>query len=386
MSNLTEAIVIDNGSYSCKAGFSEDDMPRVEIPTVLGKPSSLGEEENDDKDDEDLNQLDIFVGEEAISKGGILDLKYPIKRGKIEDFDTMKKLWNHIFYNELLAEAKSHPVIVSESPFAPYEDKLKMAEVLFEELNVENLYMTNTSTLALYANGRTTGIVVDVGYEMTSCVPIYEGFVLNHAVTKIEMGGYHLTQFMANLINENLEEDKRFINTNQISMINELKEKVCVVAEDYDSEYKRLQDNKVVEKYIFPENNKEILYSSEKFRCPEMLFQPNFFGTDSSGIHELCFKSINKCNADIVRDLFLNTVLCGGSTLFLKIQPRFQKELQSLAPTGKHVYVIAPPERKFSAWLGGSILASLNHFKQAMFVSKKDYNDMGADVVYNKFF
>lgn len=384
MSNTQESIIIDNGSYSCKAGFSQDDMPRVEIPTVLGKPSSLGKDI--DYNDEELNQLDIFVGEEAISKGGILDLKYPIKKGRIEDFDTMKKIWNHIFYNELLAEAKSHPVIVSESPYAPYEDKLKMAQVLFEELNVENLYMTNTSTLALYANGRTTGIVVDIGYEMTSCVPIYEGFVLNHAVTKIEMGGFHLTQFMASLINEHLEDDKKFINTNQISMINELKEKVCIVAEDFDSEYKRLQDNKVIEKYVFPENNKEIQYSSEKFKCPEMLFQPNFFGKDASGIHELCYKSINKCNSDIVRDLYLNTILAGGSSLFMKIQPRFNKELQSLAPTGKKAYTIAPPERKYSAWLGGSILALLDNFKQVMFVSKKEYNDMGAEVIYNKFF
>jgi len=386
MTNLAEAIVIDNGSYSCKAGFSEDDMPRVEIPTVLGKPSSKGEEENEDKDDDELNQLDIFVGDEAISKGGILDLKYPIIKGRIEDFDTMKKLWNHIFYNELLAEAKSHPVIVSESPFAPYEDKLKMAEALFEYLNVENLYMTNTSTLALYANGRTTGIVVDIGYEMTSCVPIYEGFVLNHAVTKIEMGGYHLTQFMADLVNEHFEEGKKYINKNQISMINELKEKVCVVAEDYDSEYKRIIDNGTVEKYVFPENGQEISYSSEKFRCPEMLFQPNFSGKDASGIHELCFKSINKCNPDIVRDLFLNTILCGGSSLFMKIQPRFNKELQSLAPTGKKAHVLAPPERKYSAWLGGSILASLDNFKKTMFVTKKEYNDFGAEVVYNKFY
>lgn len=392
MAGSGESIVIDNGSYSCKAGFSEDDMPRVEIRTVLGKPTSLSEGAEKDKmdkdDDEEMNQLDIFVGDEALSKGGILNLKYPIEKGRIEDFDTMKKLWNHIFYNELLAEAKSHPVIVSESPFAPYEDKIKMATVLFEELNVENLYMTNTSTLALYANGRTTGIVVDVGYEMTSCVPIYEGFVLNHAVTKIEMGGRHLTNYLFKLVNENIEDGKKFSDKdyNQISMINELKEKICVVAEDYDSEYKRLQDNKTIDKYTFVENNKEISYSSEKFRCPEMLFQPNFYGTDSSGIHELCFKAINKCNADIIRDLFLNTVLCGGSTLFMKIQNRFNKELQSLAPTGKHVNVIAPPERKYSAWLGGSILASLNYFKSAMFVTRKDFNDMGSEVVYNKFF
>lgn len=382
---MSESIIIDNGSNTCKAGFSEDDMPRVEIPTVIGKQSSLGEENIEHEDE--LNQLDIFVGEEAISKGGILELKYPIQKGIIEEFDTMKKLWNHIFYNELLAETKSHPVIVSESPFAPYSAKIEMAKILFEELNVEHLYITNTSTLALYANGRTTGIVVDVGYEMTSCVPIFEGFVLNHAVSKIELGGFHLTKYLRSLVNSNLPENQHYINPNQVSMINELKEKICVVAEDYDSEYKRLQDNKKIEKYKFPEGTgREIEYSVEKFQCPELLFQPNLFGQDSSGIHELCFKSINKCDADIIRDLFLNTILCGGSTLFMKIQNRFHKELQSLAPTGKNVNIIAPPERKYSAWLGGSILASLDNFRKTMFVSKKDYSDLGPEVIYNKFF
>lgn len=381
---MTESIIIDNGSNTCKAGFSSDDMPRVEIPTVIGKPISLGEE---DVKDEEENQLDIFVGEEAISKGGILDLLYPINNSIIENFDTMKKVWNHIFYNELLAETKSYPVIVSESPFAPYSSKLEMARVLFEELNVERLYITNTSTLALYANGRTTGIVVDVGHKMTSCVPIYEGFVLNHAVNKIELGGYHLTNYLSTLINSNLPEDQHFVNQNQISMINELKEKICVVAEDYDSEFKRLQDTKKVDSYIFPEGGgKEIKYSAEKFQCPELLFQPNLFGKDSSGIHELCFKAINRCDADIIKDLFFNTVLCGGSTLFMKIQSRFKKELQSLAPTGKTVNIIAPPERKYSAWLGGSIIACLENFGKTMFVSRKEYNDNGADVIYKKFF
>ena len=386
---MTDSIIIDNGSCTCKAGFSDDDMPRVEIPTVLGTPSRLDDDKDDKKDDEEeVNQLDVFVGEEAISKGGILTLINPISKGIIEKPDTMKKIWNHIFYNELLAETKSHPVIVSESPFAPYQDKVEMARILFEDLNVEHLYITNTSTLALYANGRTTGIVVDVGYERTTCVPIYEGFVLNHAILKIELGGKNLTEYLCELINNNLIEDQKYKNPNQKSMINEVKEKICVVAEDYDSEYKKLQDNKnLMEVYKFPEGSgKEIYYSSEKFQCPELLFQPNLHGQDSHGIHEVCYKSINKCEADITRDLYLNTILCGGSTLFMKIKNRFHKELQSLAPTGKNVNVIAPPERKYSAWLGGSILASLDNFRQTMFVSKKDYLDMGAEVIYNKFF
>jgi actin len=389
---MTESIIIDNGSNTCKAGFSEDDMPRVEIPTVLGIPISLGGEDeekgNKEQEDEEINQLDIFVGEEAISKGGILDLKNPIKNGIIEKYDIMKKIWNHIFYNELLADTKSYPVIVSESPHSPYHAKIEMAKVLFEELNVEQLYITNTSTLALYANGRTTGIVVDVGYSMTSCVPIFEGFVLAHAKNQIELGGKKLTDFLSKLVNDRIQDKSSwYVNDNEKAMINEVKEKICIVAEDYDSEFKKIQDIKKTETYVFPEGSgRKIEYSVEKFQCPELLFQPNLNLEDSSGIHELCYKSISKCDLDIVRDLYLNTILCGGSTLFMKIQNRFHKELQSLAPTGKNVNIIAPPERKYSAWLGGSILASLENFRKTMFVSKKDYTDSGAEVIYNKFF
>lgn len=377
---MIESIIIDNGTNTCKAGFSEDDMPRVEIPTVLGFPSSQGGGSTDD-------QIDIFVGEEALSKGGILELHRPIVKGEIINFNIMEDIWKHIFYNELLSETKSNPVIVSEAPFAPYKNKAKMAEILFEKLHVENLYITNTSTLALYANGKTSGIVVDLGYQTSSCVPIYEGFVLNHAVGKIEMGGENLTDYFTTLINSNKENTTKYINPAEKSMINDLKEKICEVAEDYDSQMKKCMDLKSVEYYDLPDKSK-VYIGGEKFQCPEMLFQPvmNSSLNQNTGIHEQTYKSIKKCDEDIHKDLYYNVVLCGGSSLFLKIKKRFVKELQSLAPTGKVVNVIAPPERKYSAWLGGAILASLDNFRMQMFVSKKDYSEAGENYIYDKFF
>lgn len=371
-----ESIIIDNGSNTCKAGFSDDDMPRVEIPTVYGSPSQEGGGATD--------QLDTFVGEEAISKGGILDIKNPIIKGEFLDWEGMEKIWKHIFYNELMAETKSHPVIMSEAAFSKHENKREMAEVLFEKLNIDSLYITNSSTLALYANGRTTGIVIDVGFETTSCVPIYEGFVLNHAIIKMDIGGNDLTKYLCNLITES-DNSKSFNNAAQRNMINELKEKRCYVAEDYDSEMKKSMDSNKVEEYRLPDKT-IVRYKTECFQCPEMLFQPSLNGKDMGGIHEQAIKSIKRCDDDIHKDLFLNVILCGGSTLFMKIKNRFHKELQSLAPTGKNVKVIAPPERKYSAWLGGAILASLESFKQQMFCSKKEFIDQGKDHVYNKFF
>ena len=380
---MSESVIIDNGTNTIKAGFSDDDMPRVVIPTVLGRPTSntgAPPEEEEDKNE----QIDIFVGEEALNKGGILQLCRPITKGEITDYKTMELIWKHIFYNELLTETKTHSVIVTEAPFASYENKKNMAEVLFEHLGVESLYITNTSTLSLYANGKTTGTVVDIGYQTTSFVPIYEGFILNHAVTKVDTGGKDLTDYFCHIIGQRPGNDK-FTNEGQKSMINELKEKICEVAEDYDSQVKKCLDSKKEEIYSLPDGSK-VRISQEKYQCPELLFQPQFFQRDHYGLHEQTFKSIKRCDDDIEKDLFQNVILCGGSSLFLKIRKKFEKELQSLAPTGKTVKVIAPPERKFSAWLGGSILSSMKNFKAAMFVSKKEYNENGYGIINDKFF
>ena len=383
----SESIIIDNGTNTMKAGFSDDDVPRVVIPTVLGRPASNSGpqpeqpvEEEDDKNE----QIDIFVGEEALNKGGTLQLSRPIVKGEITDYETMELIWKHIFYNELLTETKTHSVIVTEAPFATYENRKKMAEILFDNLGVESLYITNNSTLALYANGKTTGTVVDIGYQTTSFVPIYEGFVLNHAVTKVDTGGKDLTDYFAYIIGQRSDNDK-FTNEGQKSMINELKEKICEVAEDYDSQIKKCLDQKILEEYNLPDGSK-VHIGPEKYQCPELLFQPQFFQKDHYGLHEQTFKSIKRCDEDIEKDLFQNVVLCGGSSLFLKIRKKFEKELQSLAPTGKTVKVIAPPERKYSAWLGGAILSSMKNFKSAMFVSKKEYNENGYGIINDKFF
>ena len=351
---MTESIIIDNGTNTIKAGFSDDDMPRVVIPTVLGKPFSntggVPEEE-----EEDINeQIDIFVGEEALNKGGTLQLSRPISKGEIKDYSTMELIWKHIFYNELLTETKTHSVIVTEAPFAPSDNKKQMAEVLFDKLGVESLYIINTSSLALYANG------------------------------KVDTGGKDLTDYFCHIIGLRDDNDK-FVNEGQKSMINELKEKICEVAEDYDSQVKKCIDSKIVETHTLPDGSK-VKITHEKYQCPELLFQPQFFQKDHFGLHEQTFKSIKKCDEDIEKDLFQNVILCGGSSLFMKIRKKFEKELQSLAPTGKTVKVIAPPERKYSSWLGGAILSSLTDFKNTMFVSKKEWSEIGDGILYDKFF
>jgi actin-related protein len=132
-------------------------------------------------------------------------------------------------------------------------------------------------------------------------------------------------------------------------------------------------------------NAQIITIGTERFRCPEVLFQPALLGLESPGIHETTFNSVMKCDVDVRRDLFANVVLSGGTTMFPGLADRVQKELVALAPCAIKVRVIAPPERKYSVWIGGSILASLGTFQQ-MWISKQEYDDAGPAIVHRKCF
>jgi len=128
-----------------------------------------------------------------------------------------------------------------------------------------------------------------------------------------------------------------------------------------------------------------ITIGNERFRCPEALFQPSFLGMEAAGIHETTYNSIMKCDLDIRKDLYGNIVLSGGSTMFPGIADRMQKELTALAPSTIKIKIIAPPERKYSVWIGGSILASLSTF-QPMGISKKENEESGPSIFQRKFF
>uniref|UniRef100_A0A8W8LCQ2 Actin 2 n=1 Tax=Magallana gigas TaxID=29159 RepID=A0A8W8LCQ2_MAGGI len=117
----------------------------------------------------------------------------------------------------------------------------------------------------------------------------------------------------------------------------------------------------------------------------DYLMKPSFLGMESAGIHETTYNSIMKCDVDIRKDLYANTVLSGGTTMFPGIADRMQKEITALAPSTMKIKIIAPPERKYSVWIGGSILASLSTFQQ-MWISKQEYDESGPSIVHRKCF
>jgi len=379
---LNQPVVIDNGTATLKAGFAGTSKPKVVIGTKVGRTKHLrimpGGALETEQTLSSTGPSSMFVGKKLDEHRGSFILEYPMDKGHIVDggWDAMEALWEHIYSKpNINVKAEDHPVLLTEAPLNPCHNRDKVAEIFFENFRAPALFFAPPAVLSLYASGRTTGVVLDVGEGVTHAVPVYEGFALPHSVTRSDVAGRDVTRQMQLLLRRS---GLSFTTTAEADLVKTMKEESCFVtrtpvADDSTEKESRTQ-------YTLPDGQ-GVTLSTERYQAPNILFDPSLIGSEEAGVADILVDSIMKSDIDLRSTLFSQVVLAGGSTLLPGFGDRMLYEVRSRSPSHTKIRISVPPERVNSAFVGGSILGSLATFK-SMWTSKTDYEEYGSNILH----
>ncbi|CAN6659363.1 actin [Trichomonascus vanleenenianus] len=372
---LNQPVVFDNGSGTIKAGIAGEEQPKTFFPNYVGRPKHT-------RIMAGALEGDTFIGAAAQQHRGLLKIRYPLEHGIVTDWDDMERIWQHVYSEELKILSEEHPVLLTEAPLNPRQNKETAAQIMFETFNVPALYMSIQAVLALYASGKTTGVVLDSGDGVSHAVPVYGGFSVPSAIQRIDIAGRDVTEYLQLL----LRKSGTVLHTSaEKEIVRNIKEQHCYIAPDPKREEKEWTDDHFTREnsavYRLPDG-RDLRVGPERFRAPELLFSPHIIGSEYNGVHQIIADSIARTDLDMRGELYESIVLSGGSTLTQGFGPRLLAELKLLAAKNTKIRIFSPPERKYSTWIGGSILAGLSTFKK-MWVTADEWSE-NPDIIHVK--
>ncbi len=167
--NLAKAIVLDSGLFESKIGFAGDEAPRYTDRTIIGYSKNEAITASGEN-------REIFIGRNAIEKKSLLNLFSPLTDNNKCDFRNLEKNWHDLFYNKMLVDIQDFPIFLTFSSFFQETERKKLCEILFESFNIPGVYWSLSNVSGIYAEGRTSGLIVDSGFSGTYALNIFEGY------------------------------------------------------------------------------------------------------------------------------------------------------------------------------------------------------------------
>ncbi len=194
------ALVFDPGHHSMRIGYAGEDLPKSEVPAVVGV-SAAEEAKPEDGNVTTKKKYHIDTVSLNYAKSG-MDMTTYMKDGMINDWDLFEEVLDYSFAKVLRTESEARPVLFTEASWNQKPKREKLAELMIEKYNVPAFFICKSAVLAAFANGRSTCLVVDSGATHTSAVPVHDGYVLQGAIVKSPLGADFVTMQCRQLLEE----------------------------------------------------------------------------------------------------------------------------------------------------------------------------------------
>lgn len=413
------ALVFDVGSYSFRAGYAGEDSPKAELPSTIGvvdDPDIPMETDENTLKQTDNKKYYIDTNMIKVPRKG-MEMTTFLKDGMIENWDTFEQVMDHVYSRHIKSESQLHPVLMSEPAWNNRGKREKLTELMFEKYNVPAFFLCKNAVLSAFANGRSTGLVLDSGATHTTAVPVYDGYVMGQAIVKSPLAGDFITVECKKLLEElnidvippymisakeavgdralpkwkkkDLPEVSKSFHNFMVKDV--LQDFAASVLNVMDMPYDHAQaETMPTSHYEFP-NGYNQDFSSERFKICEGLFDPSIIkdlpsGNSMLSAGHVVTTSVGMCDIDIRPSLYSSVIVVGGNTLLQGFTDRLNRDLGTKTPPSMRLKIVSATgsaERRFSSWIGGSILASLGSFQQ-MWISKQEYDEGGKSCVERK--
>ncbi|MCP9257794.1 Actin-like protein 6A [Dirofilaria immitis] len=421
------ALVFDPGSHTFRVGFAGEEFPKGDIPSQVGMREIL--DEMDDTVDQNARKTkmkEYFIGRTFVNvPRARTEIKSYMKDCMIDDWDVFEQLVDYSYSRILFSESQYQPVLFSEAAWNTKANREKLTELMFEKYNVPTFYVVKNAVLSCYANGRTAGLILDSGATQTSAVPVFDGYCITHgtlfinlmAVVKQPVGGDMIAEQCRLMLEEQKIDLVPSYKIASKEVVNEMeppiwteKKNLPEVTKSYETYMEKqiledlaasvLQccdtpiDVEFAEKlpsspFCFP-NGYSKEFQAERIKIPEGLFDTNYLkavnASSIMSVSQIAATACGMCDIDIRPTMYSGLMVTGGNSLLMGFTERLNHDLAHKCPPTIKLRVYAAPtpmERRFGAWIGGSILASLGAFQQ-MWISRAEYDDEGKSIVSKK--